>query len=290
MPRTDAHRPSAINPAEYHYVACDYYGQTWGRDPFIEQERKNLRAHMERTGGRYAHKYNAGTCHICGAVALTVFKYHHESSNTYIVTGEDCAYKMEIGDPKVFKAVRRHIVNGRKVGKGKALAAETLALLGLSDAYRVYEAGYHMNEVNTRKQEEIVISIVGKLVKYRTMSEKQVELVRKLVSDIADRPRREAEAAARRAEEVAKAEWIGTIGERVDLDLTVAFRTSFETQFGICHVHSMRDAAGNVVVYKGNRIAEKGQRITMKATIKEHAVYKDLKQTVVSRPKVGAVV
>lgn len=284
MPRTDAYRPSAINPDEYSYIACDYYGQTWGNDPFLEQERRTFRAHMERTGGKYAHHYNSGTCHICGARAMTVAKYHHRPTNTYITTGEDCAYKMEIGDPKVFKAVRRHIVNGRKVGKAKALAAEMLALLGLSDAYQVYEVGYDMKEVSSRKQEEIIISIVSKLVKWGAISEKQVELINKLMGDIKDRPRREAEAAARKAEEAAKAQWVGTVGERREFELTVAFRTSFETQYGIMHVHSMRDAAGNVVVYKGAQIGEKGEKLKIKATVKEHAVYKDLKQTVVSRP------
>lgn len=52
------------------------------------------------------------------------------------------------------------------------------------------------------------------------------------------------------------------------------------------NVHIMNDEAGNVIVYKGNRIAEKGQRVTMKATVKSHGEREGVKQTIVSRPKV----
>ena len=43
---------------------------------------------------------------------------------------------------------------------------------------------------------------------------------------------------------------------------------------------------GNVVVYFGNNIANEGDEITFKATVKEHGEYKDVKQTIVQRVKV----
>ena len=286
MARTDAHRPSAINPEDYDFVACDYYGP-WASLMFVH-ERKAFRDHMERTGGKHVEKYNSGSCHICGAAAMYVAKYHHRPSNTYIVTGMDCAEKMDFGGTGAFRKFRTQVSHERKIYKGKALAKEVLALLGLSDAWKYYENGA-FQEGKWGREESIIQSIVAKQVRYNGMTEKQADLVRKLLGDIADRPRKEAERAAQRVAEVAASDWIGQVGERLVLDLTVSYTTNFETQFGIMHVHSMRDDKGNVVVYKGGRIADKGQRIRIKATVKEHGTYKDLRQTIVSRPKVEAV-
>lgn len=278
--RTDGHRPSAINPEEYVFVACDYFGPYGGI--MMAQERKSFRLHMERTGGKHARKENSGTCYICGAVAMYVARYYHRPSNTYIVTGEDCSYKMDMGQPEAFKVLRAEVSHERQITKGKAVAREMLALLGLSDAYRVYEAR------DEGREESIIYSIVAKLIQYGNMSEKQAALLAKLLGDIATRTVRQAEYAAKRAAEVATSNWIGEKGQRRDFELTVTFTTSFETQFGTLHVHNMTDAAGNVVVYKGGRrIAARGETIKVKATIKEHGTYKDVKQTVIARPVVG---
>ena len=48
-----------------------------------------------------------------------------------------------------------------------------------------------------------------------------------------------------------------------------------------------KDENENIFVYKGSyQLAEKGEEITVKATIKGHGEYKETKQTVISRPKV----
>lgn len=275
MTRTDAHRPSAINPDEYSYIASDYYGP-WAGESF-KSDRERFRAHMERTGGKFATRHNSGTCHICGAAALYVAKFHHEPSNTYIVTGDDCAGKLEIGDKRTFKRFRAAVTHERKLVKGKAVAREVLALLGLSNAWRVYEA----HNEHSPKAETIVADIVGRLVKWGNVSEPQAKLIGKLLADIANRSARETERAAK----AAKLEYVGTIGERRDFALTVEYTASFEGAFGVVHVHGMRDAAGNLIVYKGNKLAEKGASLRIKATVKAHTEYKGVKQTVVSRPK-----
>ncbi len=289
MTRTDAHRPSAIVPDEYDVVSCDYYGPSYGGPyPFLVRQREIFRDHMNRTGGRYAERHNSGSCHICGAAAMYVVNWYHRPSNTYIVTGEDCAVKMEMdGGGDLFRSLRKSVAKQRQRRKGEAKAKETLALLGLSDAWRYYDPGYDgpADGSGWGREEPIIQNIVFKLVRYDSLSEKQATLVAKLLADIADRPRRRAEAAAKRA----ASSWLGTVGERVTLELEVAFTTSFKTQYGTMHVHSMRDAAGNVVIYKGGRIADRGQRIRVKGTVKEHGIYKELKQTIISRPKVEAV-
>jgi hypothetical protein len=91
---------------------------------------------------------------------------------------------------------------------------------------------------------------------------------------------------AAKDEKRATAKHVGTVGERRDFTLTVKFTTAYETQFGVTHVHVMEDVEGNVVVYKGSKvIGEKGETITVKATIKEHGERDGIAQTIISRPK-----
>ena len=40
-------------------------------------------------------------------------------------------------------------------------------------------------------------------------------------------------------------------------------------------------------VYKGKHLASKGDQVTLKATVKDHSVYKGTKQTVINRPKIS---
>ena len=51
-------------------------------------------------------------------------------------------------------------------------------------------------------------------------------------------------------------------------------------------MNNLVDAQGNVFVYWGNKLGNKGDVISLKATIKSHDVYKGVKQTIINRPKV----
>lgn len=285
MARTDTHRPSAINPEEYTFVACDYFGPSFGGSELIG-DRKFYHDHMARTGGKVAQHHNTGTCHICGASAMYVARYHHRPTNTYITTGMDCADKMDIGEAVAFKSFRKRIRAGLKVRAGKNKAKRILEENGLGNIWNIYEYGY---DDHWKTEEPIIQSIVAKLVQYGNISEKQVAFIKSLVDRIANRATIEAARAAKRAEEAAISKHIGTVGERTDFTLTARFVTSFETQFGTMHVHVMNDAAGNVVVYKGsNEIAKRGETVSLKATIKKHDSREGVAQTLIARPKVAA--
>lgn len=96
---------------------------------------------------------------------------------------------------------------------------------------------------------------------------------------------------AERRERDLASQHIGTVGERLrGLELTVSFQTGFETQFGFTTVTGFRDAAGNVFIHKGtNPGCERGDRVTVAATVKEHGERDGVKQTILSRPKVEVV-
>lgn len=94
----------------------------------------------------------------------------------------------------------------------------------------------------------------------------------------------------------AAAGWVGKVGERMTLTVTAVRVATFETQFGVMRIATMRDAHGNTIVAKGrfvpptatfNREMERwevtAEPFTIKATVKEHGHWKDEKQTIVQR-------
>ena len=103
--RTDIHRPSAINPHEYEFVAFDYIGPGYAGLSLMS-ERRAFQQHLTRTGGKYSAHDHGGTCAVCGACAFYIAKFYHRATNTYICTGEDCAAKLDMGDAVDRKSTR----------------------------------------------------------------------------------------------------------------------------------------------------------------------------------------
>lgn len=92
--------------------------------------------------------------------------------------------------------------------------------------------------------------------------------------------------AAKRAEEAATSNWIGTVGVRQMFTVTIRKVIMIEGVYGASYLHIMNDADGNVVIYKGtNVLGQEKQTVTVKATIKEHGEREGVKQTKISRPK-----
>jgi predicted Fe-S protein YdhL (DUF1289 family) len=83
-----------------------------------------------------------------------------------------------------------------------------------------------------------------------------------------------------------KSGWLGTVGERRAFDLTIRMVIAMEGQYGYSYLHVMNDVDGNVVVYKGtNCLGEKGDAVSVKATVKDHDIRDGVRQTKISRPK-----
>jgi len=223
MPRKDIHRPSAIVPSEYEFVAHDYIGPASDDINFLRANRAYFRSHMARTGGKFSGHEHGGTCHVCGATALYIAKFYHPSTNSYIVTGEDCSEKMELGDAHAFRVFRDKVVAGREAAAGKNKAKRILSDAGLLAAWELREAaeekraafaaasnawrkehpepvlvsdasGYGCIEVGApvwvdfTKDEYTALDIVGKLVKYGSVSDKALNFLGALVKRIAEAP------------------------------------------------------------------------------------------------------
>lgn len=88
-------------------------------------------------------------------------------------------------------------------------------------------------------------------------------------------------------------EYFGEVGKRYDLTLTYVRSHSWETTFAynksIQYLHSFKDGAGNIFVWKtGTSLysIKENSVVTIKGTVKEHSEYRGVKQTVLTRCKV----
>ena len=95
--------------------------------------------------------------------------------------------------------------------------------------------------------------------------------------------RREAELEAKRS----KSSHVGQIGDRIDITATIQVCKQVEGFYGICFFTILENSKGDVFKYFGSAgLGEKGETITLKATIKDHSEYDQVKQTVINRPKI----
>ena len=77
---------------------------------------------------------------------------------------------------------------------------------------------------------------------------------------------------------------IGSIGERLDLELTIAGCYPKTNHFGTSYFHVMKNADGDVFTWHTSaRQLEVGKTYNMRGTIKEHILYKNEKQNVLTR-------
>jgi len=126
----------------------------------------------------------------------------------------------------------------------------------------------------------------GALNEWGGLTEGQTQAVRNGLAKAHQRvAEREANRAAEQAELAANSAHIGTVGERAVFELVVERSLQFEGQYGSTFINICKDAAGNVVVYKGSNGWDKGP-ITVKATVKAHDRRDGVAQTIIARPTV----
>lgn len=95
----------------------------------------------------------------------------------------------------------------------------------------------------------------------------------------------------------AASEWVGTVKERRDFNLTITRANTFEGNYGTTFVYNFKDDDGNALVWfasnpieAGDLLASTGDRIRVKATVKAHDTDTfrgaNTKQTVITRGSV----
>ena len=312
--RTDTHRPSAINPTEYEFVSFDYFGGSdLGAIMALQAQHEIFRAHMTKTGGTYAKHENNGSCHICGAHAVYICRWYHVLSNQYIETGEDCAQKLDMSYGTM-NAFRRAISDAREAHAGKRKAIATLSDLGLLFAWEIYTTEYprhtdaclETNDADSgyvqpctcdisdrvrgfeQFEEHTIRDLVGKLVKYGSISDKQVSFLSSLINRIFDRPlieaKRQVEKDAAGPVPTGRIEVTGVVLALKEVDKPRYYRNDSDTAWKLL----IRLENGSKIY--GNRFGnlEKGQTAKFVATIE--ASKDDAKFGFFKRPKLVGII
>ena len=90
---------------------------------------------------------------------------------------------------------------------------------------------------------------------------------------------------AKRAQNASSA-FVGVLGGRQRLALTIEHIVVLESFYGTNFLTLARTGDGDVVTYKGRtNIGCKGETVTVEAMIKDHTVYNGVNQTVIQRPR-----
>ena len=84
-----------------------------------------------------------------------------------------------------------------------------------------------------------------------------------------------------------ESDYLGALGKRLELDVTVIVACPHVGRFGAYWWHLLVDADGNFLTYEGSKwLGSQGMRVRMRATVASHLPYKGRKQTRITRPKV----
>ena len=285
--RTDAHRPSAIRPADYEFVAIFVHdAQDAVEAGWLQaQAQADFNSHMScHPGARFSGHEHGGVCMVCGnANALTTAIFYHADTNSYVRMGQDCAAKVEMGIDGIFRRARKEADALRLARAGKLKAQGILREAGLEQAWNIAQETDEQVRRGYQYEEATICDIVSKLIRYGSISEAQTGFIRKLLGQIDARAQRQADYMARHG----GSEHVGVIGDRHQFVLTIRFVKSFESAFGMLFIHVMDDMDGNVVVYKGSKeLGEKGANLSLVATVSEHGEREGIKQTIIKRPAI----
>ena len=92
-------------------------------------------------------------------------------------------------------------------------------------------------------------------------------------------------------EEKPVSNYIGNIGDKIEIVVTLDFVSYWESIYGTTYVYNFIDEKGNVLVWKTSKgtAIENKTKLKLKGTIKDHGEYKDTKQTVLTRCKINKV-
>lgn len=229
---------------------------------------------------------HCGTCNHCGTAIMHNFVIEDHVGKRFVV-GSSCVYKTgDAGLIKQVRATRLAAVREVRAAKKRMKADERAAVWAAERAQR--RADF--------------------LVQYATLIEKAQPYMHAgtFIGDVMERhlaggfvSEKALAAVERTIDENERMHFlrinskhVGVVGKRDTFKVTVERRASYTRPafngFGneTVWIITMRDEAGNALVSKSSSFsAEKGEQLTIKATVKEHGDYKGEKQTVVQRVK-----
>lgn len=241
--------------------------------------------------GKVPYIVDNGICWKCGGSG-TVAEYHYR-----VMTEE---YQQKLYDRRLAKAVaeapkrnaeflKRHGFDEN--GTAWVVAGKTFEIKDeLKEAGAKFDSaiGWHFDHnVETYKCFELHIEeIAEKTIIGDWEINPDVREIKKLCA--------EKSAKLCPTEEAIKSEYIGNIGDKIEVK--VLFKRQYEfisnyTYYGETnYINTFEDESGNILVWKTSsyQSIDEGNTYTIKGTIKDHKEYRNVKQTVLTRCKIVA--
>lgn len=178
--RTDPHRPGILDPDAYKYVTYieplpkPWPSMTPADVAIIDQARERNRQLLEQLDAHGA-KIHGGlyNCDVCGAWYQWGEMWRHEPTGELITIGHQCAdgYSLYSGDPDGLKARRKRLAEFRKRGRRATEAREKL---------RAFVRDNRGVSALLRGDHYILRDMRAKLLRYGSLSERQMELAAKI--------------------------------------------------------------------------------------------------------------
>lgn len=304
--RTDIHRPVEIDPENYSYVDSYDLGTGADSDPHDRREFVKDVARLNAEGKRLADHLDDGwryTCGTCGQVGLRyVSLVVHDDTAEYMLVGRTCietTFDTARADLDRKQAIAAEARKAAKllIGFNELLAshpeiAEAPLLIKRAFTFDD-EAGQYWHERHRKSWAAATLKDIMRKARKSggKISQKQVEFAARLVAELIEAEATTAEREAKRAEERA-AEVnapIGEVGERRDFTGEVVWAKDVANEFdpygGDKTIMGIRTAEGMIKWFASKVIeVERGDKISFRATVKEHSIYNGEISTVVQRP------
>ena len=84
--------------------------------------------------------------------------------------------------------------------------------------------------------------------------------------------------------EAGSSEYVGEIGDKIEVSVVVVKQIKLESAYGITNMHIFEDDCGNQYVWTTNaRDWAEGSRKKIRGTVREHKTFRNIKQTVLTR-------
>lgn len=245
--------------------------------------------------GMYENRYDmgfgqskpGGTCTYCGQGILYCFKVESSDGRKFVV-GCDCIAHCH--DPaeaivvKAKRALKNHKAAAVRAKKTESRAAAKAARQAQWDA----EAAVQREAVKT---DPLYLALGAHAANSEFIASLRTQMERRPLSPAQEVAAREALARiAARAAVAGKSRRVGQVGERVTIVGTVEFSTRIYAGMNRHYdpdryLTKIRTDDLALIVWFGAYSMKKGQRVSGKATVKEHSEYQGEAQTVVKNPR-----
>lgn len=274
------------------------------------------------SGEEIPHVYQTArlTCDHCQANRQRLYAYivRDLTTDNLLMVGSSCLDK--ILDPEAFEAFEAYMgivdlcddLEGGSYGGGIATrdlsqylttVAALVLELGFLSQGKAREAGYASTaevawtnygpiptDAKAEALAEKALTYIGasteesdymwnlrQIVKKPYISQKNAGFAASMISAYQNHVAKEADRTAAKA-----SEFVASVGEKVTFPITLLKVVSFDTQYGTSHLHLMKDAAGNSIVWKTGSVCwqdKVGETFHIAGTVKGHDTYREVKQT-----------